>query len=238
MLVAYLDESYSKAFLCFAAVIADENAIRMLSNQLDDLMSAATMDFGVRHGAEIHGYPMFHGKDDWAGVGARARVWTFERTIDVILASNATLLFRGTYSDRLLAWQRDQGYANRHSREQVCFQHILERIDGVAHQQETYALVIADDRDDRESHRAHFESYRVRGTPGPNETTTLDRLLDTVYFAPSHPSRLLQAADILAFMYHRWNTQGNVDQRERDVMVRLWGKIKTSGNVHKPGNWP
>jgi hypothetical protein len=238
VLVAYLDESHSRSFFCFAAVIAGAEAIRSLSAQLDELMAGAARDFGIAPGAEIHGYPMFHGKGDWQVLGDRARAWVFERVIDAIVAADVTLVLRGTDSARLQERQKLRGYPDRHTREQVCFQHVLERIDQVAESQGTYALVISDERDDRETHRAHFEEFRQRGTPGDYMTTKLERLLDTVYFAPSHPSRLLQAADVLAFTYHRWNTQRIVDPRELEVMARIRSKVMGSGRLHKPGNWP
>ena len=103
---------------------------------------------------------------------------------------------------------------------------------------DTHALVIADDRDDRDSHRAHFALYKNFGTPGEYMSTRLDRLLDTVYFAPSHPSRLLQAADMLAYTYRRWNAQTEPDPRSQLTMDRLRGKITSSGKLHSPGNWP
>jgi hypothetical protein len=238
VLVAYLDESHSRAFYCFAALLAQETSIKSVTAELDDLMGIAAADFGVDPAAEIHGHPIFQGTGEWSGVGIRARVWMFERVLDAVLASDVTILLRGVASARLLTTQQARGYPEKHSREQVCFQHILERIDQVAEMRDTYALLIADDRDDRERHRAHFESYRISGTPGTYMSTRLDRLLDTVYFAPSHPSRLLQAADILAFLYHRWNTKADADPREAEVMARLKAKVFGSGRVHGAGNWP
>lgn len=238
LLIAYLDESFTKDFFCFAAVLADEHAIRDLSRELDAVIASACVDFGLSPDAEIHGYPMFHGLHEWAHMGVRSRVWVFERVIDAILATNVTLLLRGTHSSRLIERQDLKAYPVRYTREQVCFQHILQRIEAVALKQNTHALVIADDRDDRDSHRTHFASYKSFGTPGEYMSTRLDRILDTVYFAPSHPSRLLQAADILAFTYRRWNTQQEPDHRSQLVMDRLRDKITSSQKLHSPGNWP
>ncbi len=238
MLVAYLDESFTKNFFCFAAILADEHAILDLSAQLDAVITAAAKDHGFSPDAEIHGYPMFHGEDDWANVGVRARVWVFERVIDAILAANVTILLRGTHTHRLLERQARKAYPVSYSREQLCFQHMLQRINAVASRHDTHALVIADDRDDRDSHRAHFALYKNFGTPGEYMSTRLDRLLDTVYFAPSHPSRLLQAADMLAYTYRRWNAQTEPDPRSQLTMDRLRGKITSCGKLHSPGNWP
>lgn len=238
MIIAYVDESFSRSFFCFAAVLADEHAIRGPTFALDALIESASADYGFGPGAEIHGYPMFHGRADWASVGARARVWIFERVIDAILESDVTVLLRGTHTQRLDEMQQRRRYPVKYTREQECFKHILQRINQVASSQDTHALVIADDRDDRDSHRAHFAAYKNFGTPGAYMATNLDRILDTVYFAPSQPSRLLQAADILAFTYHRWTTRVEHDSRSREVMFRIKDKITASGRLYSPGNWP
>jgi hypothetical protein len=52
--------------------------------------------------------------------------------------------------------------------------------------------------------------------------TMLSSLLDTVHFAPSHRSRMLQAADMLAFTYRRHQTVLESDQRAQKIMDRMW----------------
>lgn len=99
-------------------------------------------------------------------------------------------------------------------------------------------LVAYTDESDRSNHRALFTEYRNLGTPGSYKSTKLERLLDTVYFAPSHPSRLLQAADMLAFTYSRWHTHTESNPQARALMSRLKSKILGSGRTNSTGNWP
>lgn len=122
--------------------------------------------------------------------------------------------------------------------EQVCFQHILQRVNKLAEGRGTYALVIADERGDRERHRERFATYQTEGTPGVYMHTTLGSLLDTVHFAPSHHSRMLQAADMLAFTYRRYQTVKETDARAQRIMERMWSKMIQSGKLFEPGQWP
>lgn len=122
--------------------------------------------------------------------------------------------------------------------EQICFQHILQRVNELAERCDTYALVIADERGDRERHRERFAIYQTEGTPGVYMHTTLDSLLDTVHFAPSHRSRMLQAADMLAFTYRRHYTVRERDPRAQRIMDRMWSKLTSSGKLFKAGQWP
>ncbi|MFN3866058.1 MAG: DUF3800 domain-containing protein [Demequina sp.] len=64
-------------------------------------------------------------------------------------------------------------------------------------------LVIADERSDRDAHRQDLAMHRLEGTPGDYWRTTFNLILDTVHFAPSHHSRMLQAADHYAFFVRR-----------------------------------
>lgn len=238
MLLAFVDESDRGDFRCFAAVVADEVATKKLTHRLNELVRQASVDYGVSPTSEIHGHPLFHGKEDWKDVGARARAGLHEKVVDAILETDVTILLRSVSAERLLRRQERFNYPVRFPAEQVCFQHILQRVNRLAERHGTYALVIADERGDRERHRERFATYQTEGTPGVYMHTTLSSLLDTVHFAPSHRSRMLQAADILAFTYRRYRTVVESDSRAQQVMDRMWSKLGTSGRLFEPGQWP
>lgn len=238
VLLAFVDESDRDDFRCFAALIADEFATKDLTARLNAMVRQASIDYGIPLTSEIHGHPLFHGKDDWKGIGARARAGFHERVIDTIVESDVSILLRSVSESRLRDRQERNQYPVRFPAEQVCFQHILQRVDRLAKRAGTYALVIADERGDRERHRERFATYLTEGTPGGYMHTTLNSLLDTVHFAPSHRSRMLQAADILAFTYRRHETVTESDPRARKVMDRMWSKLTSSGKLFEPGQWP
>lgn len=238
MLLAFVDESDRGDFRCFAAVVADELATKQLTDRLNAIVRQASVDFGVAPTAEIHGHPLFHGKDDWKDVGPRARAGLHEKVIDAIVDADVSVLLRSVSEERLRRRQRRKHYPVHFPAEQVCFQHILQRVDRLAERHQTYALVIADERGDRERHRERFATYQTDGTPGVYMHTTLSRLLDTVHFAPSHRSRMLQAADMLAFTYRRHRTVDEPDPRAQRIMDRMWSKLTSSGKLFEPGQWP
>ena len=238
MLLAFVDESDRGDFRCFAAVVGDEHATKALTDRLNAIVRQASVDFGVPRTSEIHGHPLFHGKDDWKDVGARARAGIHEKVIDAILECNVTIPLRSVSEERLRSRQDRKNYPVRFPAEQVCFQHILQRVDRLAKNASSYALVIADERGDRERHRERFATYQTEGTPGVYMNTTLSSLLDTVHFAPSRRSRMLQAADMLAFTYRRHQTVVESDPRAQRIMDRMWSKLIASGKLFEPGQWP
>jgi hypothetical protein len=238
VLLAFVDESDHGDFRCFAAVVADEVATKELTDRLSAIVHQASVDYGIPVTAEIHGHPLFHGKEDWKAVGHRARAGIHEKVIDAILDTDVTILLRSVSEARLRQRQERSHYPVRFPPEQVCFQHILQRVNKLAEGRGTYALVIADERGDRERHRERFATYQTEGTPGVYMHTTLGSLLDTVHFAPSHHSRMLQAADMLAFTYRRYQTVKETDARAQRIMERMWSKMIQSGKLFEPGQWP
>lgn len=238
MLLCFVDESNAKDFFSFAGLIADENATKALTDSLNAIMQQAHVDYGIPASTEIHGHPLFHGKESWYGVGPRARVGIHLKVTDAILEQDVTILMRSVGKQALRDRQAKNHYPVTFPPEQVCFQHILQRIDEVAKRQRTYALVVADERGDRERHRQRFATYQAAGTPGVYMHTTLDSLLDTVHFAPSHHSRMLQAADMLAFTYRRHRTVQESDARSERAMGQIWERLESSGKLYSVGQWP
>jgi hypothetical protein len=238
VLLCFVDESDRGDFHCFSGLIADEQVTKSLTDVLNQLMLQVSVDYGIDAKTEIHGHPLFHGQEAWKDVGQRARANIHEKVIDAIVAADVTILLRSVSERRLLDRQSRESYPVNFPPEQVCFQHILQRVDRVAKLHDQLALVIADERGDRERHRERFATYQTEGTPGVYMHTKLGSLLDTVHFAPSHHSRMLQAADMLAFTYRRFRTIQETDPRAQKIMDRLQNKIMNSGKVFEPGTWP
>lgn len=238
MLLAFVDESNKGDFYGFAAVIADEHATKHLTASLNQLVWQASVDWGIPRTAEIHAHPMFHGQHEWKDVPIRARVGLFFKVVEAIMDEDVCVLLRSVDAARLKERQSRNNYPVDFPPEQICFQHILQRVNMAAQRRDTHALLIADDRNDRERHRERFAIYQTEGTPGVYMHTTLGRLLDTVHFAPSHQSRMLQAADMLAFIYRRRHTVTEQDRRAAEAMNRLWATITASGKVEGLGSWP
>ncbi|HWS37032.1 MAG TPA: DUF3800 domain-containing protein [Actinoplanes sp.] len=107
----------------------------------------------------------------------------------------------------------------------VVLQHLLERVDEYAASIGDYALVIADEVDGQARYRADFSGYRRSGTGG-YRGRKLTRIVDTLHFAPSHASRLVQAADMVAFLYRRVFAHLESDHRARKAKAAMWRRLE------------
>lgn len=97
---------------------------------------------------------------------------------------------------------------------------VLERVQADAKTRRDVALVIADEVARQDRYRADVGDYRKMGTWGWR-AQTLDRIADTLHFAPSHASRLLQAADLVSYA-HTQSCRHHRDPRATAVWQRIW----------------
>lgn len=219
LVLAYVDESYTTDHFFLGAVVVDSLAARRIESGLDAILLDYAGRFGVTASTELHGHPLFQGRDGWADVPTRARINVYERAMAVIGTSGARLLLRGMDCRR----QRER-YTRPFPPHEVVLTHLLERVDADACAASVHALVLADEVHTQERHRTNFRTFRAEGTPG-YRSSRLDQILDTIHFAPSQHSRLLQAADLVTFLHRRRRTHREPDARAQAANERIWSHV-------------
>jgi len=143
---------------------------------------------------ELHGHEIFHAKKAWSDVPVRARIGVFDDVIEAVAGQDVYVIARAMD----VVGQKAR-YHRPDAPHTVVLQHLLERVDECITSLGKYALVIADEVDAQAVHRADLSSYREVGTRG-YRSRKLTRIVDTLHFAPSNASRLVQAADVIVFL--------------------------------------
>lgn len=220
MLLAYVDESYTDDWFAMAALLIDGPAAVALTDALDEVATHAAISYGLKGGVELHGHEIFHAGRDWSGVPVRARVGVFDDVVEAVAAQDVHVIARAMD----VVGQRHR-YAKPDVPHTVVLQHLLERVDEYAAAHTEYALVIADEVDGQAKHRADLSIYQEAGTSGYRRRK-LTRIVDTLHFAPSHASRLVQAADVIAFLYRRVFTHRETDDRSRKAKLAMWARLQ------------
>ncbi|MEU7994385.1 DUF3800 domain-containing protein [Micromonospora sp. NPDC049060] len=219
MLLTYVDESFTDRLYWIGALLVPDVVAMPLSEALDQVMDHATKTYGVPPATELHGYDIFHARSVWKGVPPRARIAVYRAAMEAIGAHNVTIIIRGVQRAALAK----RYAADARPAHEVVLSHLLERVDGYAASREEYALVIADEVQEQAVHRADLTRYRVSGTGG-YRSRKLTRIVDTLHFAPSHASRLVQAVDLVTFLFQRLDRPG-ADTRETAANERLWSLV-------------
>lgn len=219
MLLTYVDESYTQDWYFIAGLAVHHDAVRSLETELNDVIRNAHKKYGVGERAELHGHPLFHGQEEWTGVMPRQRIGVYNDAFQAIADHDVQIFLRG-----LDVARQKKRYVRCDPPHDVCLQHLLERVNGYAKATDQAALVIADELHEHDRHRRNLLDFKDYGTPG-YLSSTLPRIVDTIHFAPSHHSRLLQAADLVAFLHRRRKTHIESDARAKRANDKLWQRI-------------
>ena len=100
---------------------------------------------------------------------------------------------------------------------------LIERVDEYAERVDDLALIIADEVDGQERFRRDLWHYQRQSTWG-YRARQITRVVDTIHFAPSKSSRLVQAADLVAYMARR-QTHVETDGRAARANAVIWARL-------------
>lgn len=222
VLLAYLDESYTKDRYYIAGVIVPESEARPLAAALDKIVEDASWAHSTPWHAELHGHPLMQGKDDWVQIAGQIRLrgGIYDKAMEAIGKHDVAIVCCGLDIPRQKIQYRWPEPPHR-----VVLQHTMERISEHAGRSGERALLIADEVAEADAHRQDLWSYQQSGTPGW-KSSKLPHIVDTLHFAPSKASRLLQAADLVAYLHRRRETHVETDPRAQKLSDLLWSRIE------------
>ncbi|MFD9775034.1 DUF3800 domain-containing protein [[Kitasatospora] papulosa] len=233
MFLTYVDESHSRGIYFLGALMCPESEAIPLAEALDDVVEKAMDDHGgFRPETELHGYDIFQGKKDFAHLASkpRARIGIYAGALQAIADHDVKIILRGVNVTRL-----ERRYGPNHDEpHSIVLTHLLERVDMLAERKDELALIIADECDGQEQYRNDLRVYRRAGTWG-YRSRKITRVVDTMHFASSAASRLLQAADLVTFLHHRIQTGAGADPRAKRANEGLWSRV--APKVHHQGTW-
>jgi hypothetical protein len=190
-------------------------------------VAKAVREHQVALDAELHGYELFQGTGWWKGIPPRARIGVYNEAFEALGKCSEAIILRGVRSAGLR-----KRYASPEPPHSVVLRHLLERVDEYAKNHGRHAQVIADEVGEQARHRSDLAMYRESGTWG-YRARKLERIVDTLHFAPSSASRLLHAVDLVVFMHRRLQTHAESNDKAKRANERLWQRIENK--IHHSG---
>lgn len=234
MLLTYVDESYTKERYFIAALMVRDDAARSLTAALDKVVEDTMSDHGgVSSATELHGYDLVAGKSDWQRLAPkiRVRIGVYNKALQAIADHNVEIIIRSV-DIAGLDRRHPRGHDHPHS---IVMTHLVERVDEHAQRLEQ-ALLIADEVSEQDSYRRDLWHYQRSSTWG-YRSRRITRVVDTLHFASSSASRLVQAADLVVYLARRRATHVESDPRAKQANEALRARI-TSCVVHDGCWWP
>jgi hypothetical protein len=223
MRAVFVDESArGNQYYFFGALVLSEDAASYIEKGLVGIgQLLADNVSGFNKETEFHGNEMFHGDDGWANVPVAWRVKACELVAKVIERSGGEYVFRGIDLECLRL-----KYSTPYPPHLLTLAHLLEEVDtrlDRVHGEK--AVVLADDHHSASSGRRNLVDFKIQRVPGYT-AKPLVSLIDTIYFGPSHASRLLQATDVATYFTNREMTIEEKDPRSKAAVDRIVTRIK------------
>lgn len=218
MLIAYLDESYTQDRYYIAAFVIDLDDLPLLQAAIADGARYAE-GFGIAPGSELHAHEIMSGKKAWAPLRGqhRAAIAIYQRALTNIAGLPGRMFVRGLDIPRLHARYKYPDPPHR-----IVLQHLLEEISDYGQSLGAQVLVVADEIPDQKAHKTRVETYQRLGTPGykPNK---LAHIQTPITFASSALTPGLQVADLIAYIFRRYDGHTEENTRTRVTVEALWG---------------
>lgn len=230
MLLVYVDESNRGSHIAFAGLLGTGNEVHEMSLQLSEISRRVAMQHHLERPPVFHAYEMFHGCGVWKGVAPRARVRVFEDVISVVGEFSTRIIFRSLDMALDSAAASESEVTTRSAAEARCLDVLIRCVNDFSLSIGLRALVIADMRTDRERHRDRLERSRGAAQLTDGSQNGFSQILDTIHFAPSRRSRILQAVDVVAFVLSRAAVTER-DSRSSAATARLVQKLSASGRL-------
>ena len=213
VLLTYLDESYTSARYFIAGLLVPDTEARSLTAALDNVVEEAGHEHGrIPATAELHAHHIVSGLAAWKKLkpNVPARIAVYGAAIQAIADHDVTIIIRSV--DIIgLGKRYPDGHDHPHS---VVLTHLVERVDEYAGSVDQNALLIANEVDEQASYRRDLWRYQRDATWG-YRSRQITRVVDTLHFAPSSSSRLVQAADLIAFLTRRIAAHTETDPRSK-----------------------
>lgn len=126
MLIAYVDESYTRDRYYMGAAIAEQEIWDLVDERLDDIRRVNHQLHQTPVNIEFHGHPLMGGKGDWSPMRGRHReaATIYRRALGAAASLGVEFLFRGVDVARLNA-----RYRYPYPPHEIVLQDLLERID-------------------------------------------------------------------------------------------------------------
>ena len=223
MLIAYVDESYTRDRYFMGAAIAEQEVWEAVDERLEEMRRLNHTLHGTPPNVEFHGHPLMGGQGGWLPMRGRHReaAAIYRRALGAAADLGVEFVFRGVDVARLNA-----RYRYPHPPHEIVLQHLLERIDdhcrklGAAEE----CIVVADQVPDQENHQRRVEQYRRAGTPGYRKSV-LEKISQPIQFSDSSLVGGLQIADLAVYVHRRRAVVTEGDPRALRMQEKIWQVI-------------
>lgn len=222
MYVIYIDETYNKREWWAVGMLVPIGRVNALSSALTRALDGRSVGCELPRDAEWHGYDLFHQAGAFSGLHPRQCIALYAKALDVLTAEPIRFICRGVDRERL-----NQRYAKPFHPHRIAVLGLIEDADAILKSTSDgcYGLVIADEHAETRTVVGGDLRAAQSGTRLTWSGASVERIVDSVHYVHSHESPLVQASDLVAYLFFRRRTVAKeTDPRAEAAMKTLCAK--------------
>ncbi|WP_338606833.1 DUF3800 domain-containing protein [Pelagibacterium nitratireducens] len=198
-----------------------------LEERVNDLSLKAFGDRRLSRETEFHGFELCRGKGNFKGRDWGERLGILKELLDILTDEKVGRIRIRINPQNIVYSPKDPS--------EIAFMYLIEQADAYFREKETLGMLFGDyDEPAVGPSVTSLSKYRRGGTEWA-AGRDIENIIDTVHFARSHHSRMIQLADV--FLYCCQFTLQNNESHWRKAIADI---IQQSGiyACHKSRNWP
>ena len=234
MRLAYFDEvKYQKGsqpYFWFAGILVTPEQVHLLETSVNTIAQDCFGSSELTRATEFHAVDIFHGKRNFKGKPTAERLSTLKRLAKTIDSHNEI--------SKVYARIEPANMITNENLDQRAFVFFVERIERQLRSLNSVGMLIGDRDSDKYENASvsNLSKYRESGTPY-EYGTELKQLIDTVHFTHSHCSRMLQLADVYAWIIQFAKTGNHTKYPHDDLFDYIDSETKLL-KPHRYKHWP
>lgn len=234
MLLAYIDESSNGLEYYVTTLLIRDTDLLSLGSSINALRKDISQEYQLNENIEFHGYDILNGVNEWRSLkqNYEAQIDIYNRVMKCILEHEVRFYVKGI---EIASFSKKYGLDQTIMHNAALIWN-LEKIQTKAKQSDDVVLAIADEVGQASSfYRANLRFHQEFVTFGW-DPVVLDRIADTIHFAPSRESSFIQAVDIVAHAILRINRQ-DTNPGAVAFNVGLKDLLYSSGKLRYYNTW-
>lgn len=233
MKVAVVDESFPKGVCITFAIVCSAHGAASLEKALRQKLQAYRSAYGIPI-REFHGAEIANRSGDWQFIESEQQ--GFEIIDDLVCTITPFVEFScaSVVNKKLLSIK----YSKPHKIRTVGIRHLVQELQSYAAKTSSYFMLVVDNHNESREEVSNFVRYKANGTPGSYRQTKLPNMLDLPSFQLSHESFLVQACDVMAFVYQRNFLVSRKGSDKVHDVAELWSNFAANTNFTKPRPFP
>lgn len=174
----------------FGGVAIHTDRIAEIENELTKLAEDVFSSSRLTTETEFHAKDIFHGKKNFKGVPFEERLEVLEKLVAISASEHVSAIYSRVEVDKVAF------ISSNAEIEELTFMYFVEKVDEFLKRKNSFGMLIGDfDEPNIGPSVANLSKFRSEGTKF-SYGREITQLIDTVHFAKSHHSRLIQLADI------------------------------------------